>query len=574
MMNSAVIPYQTRAMLSQLEPSTDLNWEGTLLHVFDTENIEVREEIDRQILKPKDIQWNRVTNTFEYTITNSLSILKHSFTSERMRSIASKLSNSINWLKNITDSVQIADYLENALHQIDLIPVDDNLSLQREKMLIRRVFLQDVAKLIRKIKIEPPQGIRHLTCEQIRCFIVEVFIKQQLLGYWFKPLLPKSAGLRNHPFFKYYVLEEQKVRKFDIVKTSEFIYLIAPIQNFEQNPYSIRRFLFEDNIEYKNQIFITGLVLEIDKIEDETYKNDIDQLMQKMVTIQSQVQKDVIEIVQDFEYFTDKKLLPFLMEPLGMSANNSDSVAQNHLKKIEQLITANILMPLRNAVKNDLSHIEEFEYLFMSVHRIFSEILSHYRDFKEQPALFFNHAVQLFEYRLLAYLKLLEKRKDEIFIPMSKHEWQVMHERSQQPVKKIQAILHEQMTDYRDLTHYVTQLKKEKTTWQSSFIKRILRGERVENEIAQTNQAALLIKKQTYMEVLAVPKSLSKYNVFIEFESLTSMSELERHYAFPNGDNGLIRLPLLMKIPENLIDFNIEEFNSAISYDLHFSPNS
>ena len=237
MMNSTVIPYQTRAMLSQLEPSTDLNWKGTLSHVFDSENIEVREEIDRQILKPKDIQWNRVTNTFEYTVTNSLSILKHSFSSERMRSIASKLSISINWLKDISDSVQIADYLENALHQIDLIPVDDNLSLQREKMLIRRVFLQDVAKVIRKIRIEPPQGVRHLSCEQIRCFIVEVFIKQQLLGYWFKPLLPKSAELRNHPFFKYYILNEQKIRKFDIVQTSEFIYLIAPIQNIEQNPY-------------------------------------------------------------------------------------------------------------------------------------------------------------------------------------------------------------------------------------------------------------------------------------------------------------------------------------------------
>jgi len=350
--------------------------------------------------------------------------------------------------------------------------------------------------------------------------------------------------------------------------------LIAPIQNFEQNPYSIRRFLFEENIEYKNQIYVTGLVVELERIDDENYKDDLDQLMQKMITIQSQVQKDVIEVVQDFESFTDKMLLPFLMEPLGMSANNSDSVAQNHLKKIEQLITANILMPLRNAVKNDLSHIEEFEYLFMSVHRIFSEILAHYRDFKEQPALFFNHAVQLFEYRLLAYLKLLEKRKDEIFIPMSKHEWQVMHERSQQPLKKIQSILLEQMTDYRDLTAYVTQLKKEQTAWQGSFIKRILRGERVDKDIAQTSQAALLIKKQTYMDVLTVPKSLPKYHVFIEFESLTSMSELERHYAFPSGDNGLIRLPILMKIPENLIDFDIEAFNSSISYDLHFSPNS
>jgi len=209
-MNTTIIPYQIRARLLQLEPSTDLNWEHTLFDVFDDANIEVREEIDRQILKPKEIQWNRITNTFDYKITTSLAILKHSFASERMRSIASKLSNSIDWLKNISDSIQIADYLENALHQIDLIPVDDNLSLQREKLLIRRVFLQDVAKLIRKLDIQQPEGVRQLTSEQIKCFIIEVFIKQQLLGYWFKPLLSKSSELMKQPFFKYFILREQQ----------------------------------------------------------------------------------------------------------------------------------------------------------------------------------------------------------------------------------------------------------------------------------------------------------------------------------------------------------------------------
>lgn len=484
-----------------------------------------------------------------------------------MRSIATKLSNSINWLKNITDSIQIADYLENALYQIDLISVDDHLNLQREKLLIRRVFLQDVAKLIRTLNIEAPAGIRNLTSDQIKCFIIEVFIKQQLLGYWFKPLLTKSSELMKRPFFKYFILREQRIRKFEIVKTSEFIYLIAPIENFEQNPYSIRRFLFEENIEYKNQVYVTGLVLDTDQMSESEYRDSTDLLIQKMVTIQHQVHRDVIEIVQEFEEFTENKLLPFLMEPLGMVGKNSDTVAQNHIKTIEQLLTANILMPLRNAVKSDLSHIEEFEYLFMSVHRIFSEILSHYRDFKEQPALFFNSHVQLFEYRLLAYLKLLEKRKDEIFIPMSPREWQVMHERSQQPIRKLQEIIAEQVKDYRALDSYVKQLKNEQNEVEGSLLKKMIKGGKVEKDIVQANHAAMLIKKQTYLEVLTVPKGLAKYSVFIEFESLTSMSELERHYAFPSGDNGIIRFPYLMKLPENLADFDLEEFNALINDD-------
>ncbi|MBP2543611.1 hypothetical protein [Acinetobacter guillouiae] len=551
----------------QLEPSTDLNWEQVLCDVFDEANIEVREEIERQILRPKEIQWNKGNNSFEFKITNSLENLKYSFENERMRSIANKLSNSINWLKNITDSIQIADYLENALYQIDLISVDDHLSLQREKLLIRRVFLQDVAKLIRTINIEAPAGIRNLTSDQIKCFIIEVFIKQQLLGYWFKPLLTKSSELMKRPFFKYFILREQRIRKFDIVKTSEFIYLIAPIENFEQNPYSIRRFLFEENIEYKNQVYVTGLVLDTDQMSESEYRDSTDLLIQKMVTIQHQVHRDVIEIVQEFEDFTENKLLPFLMEPLGMVGKNSDTVAQNHIKTIEQLLTANILMPLRNAVKSDLSHIEEFEYLFMSVHRIFSEILLHYRDFKEQPALFFNSHVQLFEYRLLAYLKLLEKRKDEIFIPMSQREWQVMHERSQQPIRKLQEIIAEQVKDYRALDSYVKQLKNEQHEVEGSLLKKMIKGGKVEKDIVQANHAAMLIKKQTYLEVLTVPKGLAKYSVFIEFESLTSMSELERHYAFPSGDNGIIRFPYLMKLPENIADFDLEEFNASINDD-------
>lgn len=562
-MNITMIPYQIRATLLQLEPSTDLNWERVLYQIFDEANMEVREEIDRQILKPKEIQWNRTENTFEFKITSSLESLKHRLDNARMRSIASKLSTSLLCLEQISDCIQIADYLENTLHQIDLIPVDDHLGLQREKLLIRRVFLQDAAKLVRLLNIQICPNVRDLTLNQIKCFIVEVFIKQQLLGYWFKPLLTKSSTLFNHPFFKYFIVSEQKIRKFDIVKTSEFIYLIAPIQHFEQNPYSIRRFLFEEHIEYNNQIYLTGLVIDPKQIGENAYRLQTDQLVQKMVTIQHQVHRDVIEIVQEFESFTETKLLPFLMQPLGMGGKNSDFVAQNHVKTIEQMLIANLLMPL----KNDLSHLEEFEYLFMSVHRIFSEILSHYRDFKEQPALFFNAHVQIFEYRLLAYLKLLEKRKDEIFVPMSKQEWQVMHERSQQPLKKLQEIMSDQVKDYNELKLYTQQLKHEQNQLNGSLLKKIVKGGKVEKDIQQAKHAAMIIKKQTYLDVLSVPKGLSKYSVFIEFESITSLSELERHYAFPSGDNGIIRFPFLMKIPENLADFDFEAFHASIYLD-------
>lgn len=567
-----IIPYQTRATLLQMEPSLDLDWEGLLLQVFGESNIEVCEEIDRQILKPKDIQWNRVNNTFKYRVTNSLAILKHSFSNERMRSIATKLSQSINWLKDIKDCVQIADYLENALHQIDQIPVDDNLKLQREKMLMRRVYLQDVAKLVRHIDIEPPKGIRNLTANQVKSFIIEVFIKQQLLGYWFKPLLPRSSALMKHPFFKYWLLREQNVRRFDIVKTTEFIFIIAPVNNFEHNSYSIRRFLFEDLMEYKNQTYLNGLVLDMSRYAEAGYVDQFTDLMQKMVTIQHQVHKDVIQIVQEFEELAELKLIPLLEQSIGMVGTNSDVVAKQHLRNFENILVNQLLLPLKDALRNHLSHIEEYQYLFVSIHRIFSDILAHYKEFKEQPALFFNHTVQLFEYKLLAYLKLLEKRKDEIFVPLSMYEWKVMNDRSEQPILNLKKELSRHIQDHREMTLYLGRLKKDQIEAKGSFIKRMMKGDKIDKEMQQVTVGAIRIKKQAYLDILTIPKNYRKYSVFIEFESFITMNDLERHYAFPCGDNGITRLPLLVKLPENLEDFNLEDLNSSISYDVRFSP--
>ena len=42
-MNIAMIPYQIRATLLQLEPSTDLNWKEIVSGILEHEDIDVRE---------------------------------------------------------------------------------------------------------------------------------------------------------------------------------------------------------------------------------------------------------------------------------------------------------------------------------------------------------------------------------------------------------------------------------------------------------------------------------------------------------------------------------------------------
>lgn len=103
-MQNSSIPYQIRAALLQLEPSLDVDWEARLTKILEESDMALREEIDHQILKSKEIYWNRMTGGFEYKASSSLAILKHSLSNDRMQHIAKTLSESLEDLKSIQDS--------------------------------------------------------------------------------------------------------------------------------------------------------------------------------------------------------------------------------------------------------------------------------------------------------------------------------------------------------------------------------------------------------------------------------------------------------------------------------------
>lgn len=144
-------------------------------------------------------------------------------------------------------------------------------------------------------------GVRQLTQAQIKCFMLEAYIKQQLLSYWHKPLLKHQTVEMKHPLFRYYLIPEQKIRHFDIVKTSQFYFIVAPVMDAQQNPYSIRRFLIEERGSLENQIYLNILVVDLKEDMPEEDVELLKQQMQRMVTLQSQVHLDVMDIVRDLE---------------------------------------------------------------------------------------------------------------------------------------------------------------------------------------------------------------------------------------------------------------------------------
>ncbi|UOH74172.1 hypothetical protein MOW08_09920 [Acinetobacter schindleri] len=72
-----------------------------------------------------------------------------------MRYYASTFGLSLKSLLGLNDSLQVADYLENVLEQIDKIEVNENFQMQREKLELRRTFLLNAAEIIRDLKLQP-----------------------------------------------------------------------------------------------------------------------------------------------------------------------------------------------------------------------------------------------------------------------------------------------------------------------------------------------------------------------------------------------------------------------------------
>src|SRR5690606_14701766 len=214
-------------------------------------------------------------------------------------------------------------------------------------------------EIIRELDIPALDGIRQLTTAQIKCFILEVFIKQQLLGYWFKPLLKKQAEEMKHPIFRYFLLQEQKIRHFDIVRTSKFLFIVAPVMDLEQNPYSIRRFIVEEQGALPNQVYLNILVLELHNDMESDVIDVIKAQMQRMVTLQSQIHLDVMDIVHQLEQVCEQKLLPLLVEPIQVVEKNADVVAQRHLKRFEEIMPRELLLPMRDVIREPLSVSDE-----------------------------------------------------------------------------------------------------------------------------------------------------------------------------------------------------------------------
>ncbi|MEX5441233.1 MULTISPECIES: hypothetical protein [Acinetobacter] len=570
------IPYHLRVQLKQIDPILDKHWQQQLDSILSKTPQALHQKIEDQYLKAKNISWNYLNQTFEFKGHISLKELQLNTQNSELLQLAHRINTTFSYLQSYQTDFQIADYLETIVREINQIDLDNPKDIQAQQ-LIKKAFLYDTALIIRELNFSVSENHRHLNIEQVRTFIFEVFMKSEILGSWFAHILPSEYADQELTIFQDYFISEQQVRDFEIIKTFQYYFVLSSSYDSLISAYSIRRFLTEESFGKEDRFYISGLVLDPQQLNQPNYFENFKQLMTRIIGIQSQMNPHIVELVESLHEYNHQRLIPSLKEILNIQSFSIEHLVKEHLEILEKDLSLNILEPFLKGLKNSVQHTDELEFCYLNILRLINEFLHQLEILSQEPILQFNPHARLFKYRLIAYLKLLEQRRAQIFVLFHDEFHYQQHVREvSAPTQEMRELLNDAIEQTRQIQQHIRQLERETQNKQNaSFIKRLFKKpENHEFKINELKQNIIDVRDRCYLRIIALQKQTTQVSMYLEAKNLIPVDSKMRHYAFANGENGVTRLPLLLQLPEERNSFNMQSMLLALNYEFMLSAKS
>ena len=564
------IPYQLRTRITQIDPKLDVFWQQHLHEIFTRITPQERKNIAEQLLTPNNIFWNSDKKVFEYRDSLNLSFsqicanIPAKF--KNFKSMAKKVQASLEDLDIERDALKIADYLEQTLHTIAEFNTEDDLELQIQKQRFRRAFIYVAGDIIRhKRELILPETARKLSSDEVKVFINEVFLKHQVLGYWFKTMRQRQLKEFHQPLIREYLASVQKTLQLEVVPASGYIFIIAPMAEYSADLFTIRRFLLEDLL-FDRTLLLNGIALPTANLDNPTpaFEDAFKRQIQCIVTLEGMVRPTVMDFVEKLNDYHEDHLLPLLFGPFILKESLENEIA-NRLKKYEQRLCYGILEPLAQTMRRLPNSPEEFDYLYISMRQLMGNIVSTFQDFQTQPAIANSpasakrQAAILFA-RLVAYTALLEKRRSEIFTKLNDYEWKENHKKTYTWINYARSVAKKYIKEY--VQRHDAVVKQEALVKKpENFFDKIFKNKKKQIDALNEKKKALRkIQYAAHMKLLYLPDDIKAQTVNMEFDTQVVSDGTMRTYAFPNGDNGISALPSTFSLPENRLQFDLRAF--------------
>ena len=325
--------------LQDLDPVIDADWEDRIAEIMRKMGATERRYADSQFIEPKGIRYLPAEKRFTFEGRESVQKVAERIKNPELRSVAVRLSKAREAMDAAETPEQFANHLESALTLFDNFDAQENLPVQKDKNALRSAFLTELVAITRAANFKIAPNRRGFSTKAVKDYIIEIFIKQQILGYRFRTLPIGTLEEDPNPFLCGVVAEEAKTRQCDIVKTATLIYLIAPVKTTEQNPYSIRRFLREEEVMRGSVVYFNAAIISLGKrLQDEKYQHAIGQVLSRMVTLQRQLSDSIVELLRGIDEFHRKELSPLLTRDLEADGTSIEQSISKRLDTFEQLM--------------------------------------------------------------------------------------------------------------------------------------------------------------------------------------------------------------------------------------------
>ena len=559
------IPYPIRAQITQINPKLDVFWQQHLQEVFATLSAQDQTNVTQQLLSRMGITWHAEAKQFVFQDPNAQTfeqfVASIPAKLKTVKILGVNIQNSMEKLRNYAEAVKIADYLENILEQIAEANTRGDLEQQKWKQKLHSAFIYAAADEIRRKKeLILPENARKLHTNAVKVFINEVYLKQQLLGFWFKTVRNRQLAESPSPLINDFLRQEQRTRQLEIVRASSYWFVVAPMVAYGANPFTIRRFLQEDKL-YGGTLLLNGTAVNSALLQNNNPQ--VDAAFRKqigfIITISGNVRQVIIDFIDELDGFHENVLIPLLFAPFDASSGSISKEVAQRLSQYAIELKAGILQRFSDMIRRLPNCEEEFDYLYVSMRQLFASIIGAFQDFQTQPALLMNAQAEELFGQLVAYATFLEKRRADVFTQL---EWNDVQQNNvkirafaQYAYDVAQTHLKEYQKRQAAIEAQQRLVDKPEGLMDKLFKRKAKQIEKLDELKLERNR----LLYTAYDKLVKLPDEVKEQVVHMEFDTQIIHRGNSRSYAYPNGENGISELPIIFRLPENRAELDLNQ---------------
>ena len=555
--------------LQSIDPIFSDDWRQTLCDIFPKLDKESQNSVFRQLLVPRGIMYDKTSKKFlaQRPVSLSDTLALTSSSNDKVMMMANHM---LNFLKAPTQGVSIlelADKIEAMLDHFDSIELYDAKNEHHLAKKIRQAFLYDLSHWIDNIEISLAPGLRNLTPDMIRAYFKSVFLKHQIQGWEFRSWDGQDMQELSSEHFPVFLQQEAVVRRYVVVETPKYWFLIGPTRLANQNPFSFRRFLFEDSDVSGQYIYLTHVVVEREGVNLPANKANILMQLSRMYTLERSVNEAVKIFMNSSKDLLIRYIYPLIRKPLATDGRPIEAIIEERMENFEKQFSILILNKLPRIFDIALKEINDLEFFYYHLDWLIANVTNCLRDFCLQPLASFSLVAKRTTLRLVSMRMLTHRIRNYL------NDMTIEAEQKQKLFMAPMQYLDKQLTEVEEeqstidiLTEEVLYYQKQVET--SGFLRRLITPKAPKYSLEELTQYRQQLNENFFMSIIRLAKDQKQLIVYPEFECNIIIDENFRHYAFIDGELGLTRLPKLLCLPEKRDSFDFQTVRQQINADV------